>query len=76
MNKMKPNPINTFEDLEQFVLTFEGNENELNTEIYKMIANGTLNLELFLEYQGITQAEVTGCFEENKFEREGAEDEG
>lgn len=76
MNKMKPNPINTFEDLEQFVLTFEGNENELNTEIYKMIANGTLSLELFLEYQGITQAEVTECFEENTLEREGTEDEG
>ena len=63
---MKPNPINTFEDLEQFVLTFEGNENELNTEIYKLIQLGYLSLDLFLEYQGITQTEVTAAFEENR----------
>lgn len=68
---MKNNPLLVFEELEDFVLSFEGDENELNTEIYRLIRVGHLSLDLFLEYQGITQADVTSCFEENKNEQEG-----
>ena len=63
---MKDNPLLTFTELEDFVLSFEGDENELNTEIYKLIQLGYLSLDLFLEYQGITQTEVTAAFEENR----------
>lgn len=63
---MKDNPLLTFSELEEFVLSFEGTENELNTEIYRLIKVGHLSLDLFLEYQGITQTEVVEAFEENK----------
>ena len=59
------NDLNTFSELEEFVLSFEGTEKELNTEIYEMIKNGILSLDLFLDYQGITQTEVIEAFEEN-----------
>lgn len=62
---MIDNPLNTFSELEDFVLSFEGDENELNTEIYKLIQLGYLSLDLFLEYQCITQGEVVQCFEDN-----------
>lgn len=58
------NPLNTVKELIDFVLEFEGNETQLNTTIYEMIVGGILSLDLFLEYQQITQTDVIDAFEE------------
>jgi len=66
------NPLNTVKELIDFVLEFEGNETQLNTTIYELIVDRKLSLDLFLEYQGITQTDVVDAFE--KCEEEGEEE--
>ncbi len=66
------NPLNTVKELIDFVLDFRGNETQLNTAIYELIVDRKLSLDLFLEYQGITQTDVVDAFE--KCEEEGEEE--